>query len=651
MGTSAGIKVLILFILGFTMIALIITLFYVLKNLIKLFLEKRKKVTGFKFRTKIVATFVTLTLIPSAILFMGAGGILTAYIDKLFDPQIRQPLEDSLALSKTFYEVERKRTINKARKVIRGEIFRDNITVRILTSIPENASETIRGAFEGKEGTEVISMVDGDIIRAVIPEVVGGKVKRVFVAESVVPSDIVMRINNIRLAHETYTTVKKLKLPLKLNYLLILAFITSLIVFVAMWVSLKISKGITDPIGTLARATEDIAAGNLEVNIDIKRDDEIGMLVNSFNRMVKEVRESRESLQNAYLKAERERLFMESIVENIDSGVISLDENRKILTINTTASQILHIDPVQVVGKDYNVLFNHLDSPELTGYIKGIRLNEFTSSSTQIKVNISGKNLILRVFIAHLRDEENRTLGILVVFEDMTEILKAHQALAWQEVAKRMAHEIKNPLTPIKLSAERILKKWRKGDDDFGKIIEGSTAAIIREAASLQRLVNEFSRLGRMPHIQKEPTDIVSLIEEALSIYGNYETRLRFHAEPEIPAVEVDREQFKRVIVNLVDNAYKALNNDGGISITAAFNQSSRTVKIEVADEGMGIRDEDKEKLFLPYFSTREEGTGLGLTIVHRIVTEHGGTISVSDNKPAGTVFTIELPAGDITST
>lgn len=645
MDIHSGIKILAVIVFITILFALLSTTFYVFRNLLKLYREKRHRISGYKFRTKIVAIFVTLTLIPSIMLFIGASGILTAYIDRLFDPQIRQPLEDSLALAKTFYDIERARTINKARKLIRGEVFRGNITVKILDSAPDDASEVVRGAFDGAEGAEVISMVEGDMIRAVIPELAGKKVNRVFLAESVVPADIVDRINNIKAAHETFTTLKKLKLPLKLNYMLILAFFTSLIVFVAMWVSLRISRGITEPIGALAEATEDIAAGDMDVNIKVKRDDEIGLLVASFNRMVKEVRVGKESLQEAYLRSEREKLFLENIVENIDSGVVFLDEDRNILTINTTAGKILNTDQKEISGKYYDILFKHLESPELMTFIKSIVLKDFTSSSRQVKTFISGKSVVLRVFITHLRDEGGETLGILVVFEDITGILKAEQALAWQEVARRMAHEVKNPLTPIKLSAERIQKKWRNKDENLGKVIETATGSIIREAESLQNLVNEFSRLGRMPKMKKELTDIIDLINDTLSIYSNYRTKVIFNSRGDIPPVEVDREQFRRVIVNLIDNAYNAISDDDSIEVSADYNSGTGTVTIKFTDEGSGIKNEDKEKLFLPYFSTRKEGTGLGLSIVHKIVTEHGGLISVSDNMPRGTVFTVEIAA------
>lgn len=645
MNDAFSIKLLTLLVFNLTFIALLTLIFFVSKSLIKLYLEKRHRVLGYKFRTRIVAIFVIITLIPSVLLFFMAGGLITTYVDRWLNPQIKLPIENAFELAAMLYDREKERTLKEARDVLNGRNPVSGFQIKRLSDNPEDASETIRNGFDGREGTEVISTSGGDIIRAVVPVTRAGRVRGVLIAEQVLPEKVVTQAEKIRSTYANYFSLYRWRLPIKINYLLALGFFTLLIVFLALWVALRISRGITDPIQRLAIATDTISKGNLDIQIDLKRDDEIGLLVNSFNRMVKELRESKESLQKAYLDADRRRLSLQNIIENIDSGVISLDENRQVITINTTAARILRVEQSEVSGRDYTCLLDNIESEELVEFLKGIRLSEFTSTSRQIKVNISGRGIILRIFITQLRDTNNKSLGLLVVFEDITELLKAQQALAWQEVARRITHEIKNPLTPIKLSTERLLRKWKQQDKDFGRVIENSTETIIREVTSLQQMVDEFSRLGRMPHIRKAPADINDLILEAVSLYSHIERGIEFRTDGTIQPIEVDREQFKRVIVNLLDNAISATKDGGTVTIGSSFNPRSKTVTIEVEDTGIGIRDEDKAKLFLPHFSTKKEGTGLGLAIVHRIITEHGGTISVRDNKDRGTIFSIELPA------
>ncbi|UCG78415.1 MAG: HAMP domain-containing protein [Nitrospirota bacterium] len=645
--TDVTTKFLIIFLFNFSIISLLTLIFFVSKNLFRLWMEKRRRIIGYKFKTKLVATFVILTLVPSLMLFLIASEIVSNYIDRWFDPQIERPLKDSVELSRTFYEIERERTINKARKVIRGEIFRDNITVRILEEMPEDASETIKNAFEGKEGTEVITREDADVIRAVIPELKGKEVIRVFVAEGLVPPGIVEKIENIKFAQGNYTAMKKLKLPLKLNYLLVLAFFTSLIVFMAMWVALKISKGITEPIGTLANATEDIATGNLDVTIDMERDDEIGMLVSSFNNMVSELKDSKESLVRAYLEADRRRVAIESIVENVEAGVISTDNNGRVRTINDSACRILGIDRAELEKErwNYEKLLSKIESEDLKEFIKTIDLTDTRTIRDQVTIHINGKKLILKLFITRLMLPDDRPVGLLVVFDDLTDIIRAEQALTWQDIARRIAHEIKNPLTPIKLSAERIMKKWEKKDDDLGHTIDSATRTIIREVNGLRKLVDEFTKFGRMPEITKLDADLVSIMKEAVELYSEYEdVNISVDMNNGIPNISLDPEQIRRVLINLLDNAINAIDGRGEIIVSGEYLPKEERIRLEIADSGKGIEEEDMDKLFLPYFSTSKDGTGLGLAISHMIISKHGGTISVANRSPHGAVFSIELP-------
>lgn len=637
-------KIILFILLNLNLIALLTLMFFVGKSLFKLYLERKHRVLGYKFKTKFVVILVVLTLIPSVFLFIVSSGIVTNYLDRWFDPQIRFPLNQSVEMAKSVYEAQREQTMLIAKAVVSGKSLPDNYIVRHLRNIPENASETVRTGFEGKADTEVITGADGDIIRAVVPEYHEGKQAGIIMVESKISKDISTKTEEIKEAYQNYLTLESWKIPIKTNYILILSFVTLLIIFMALWVALRISRGITDPIQVLAQSTEMVAKGNLDITIDIKRDDEIGLLVNSFNHMVKGLKDGKESLQHALAESDRRRLMIENILENINSGVLSLDIAGNILTINNAACKILKIAPEEVVNRNYSALLSRLQSEELKETVKGIRLREFAGLEKEIKVTIGDRRVLLRVFITSLGDAQN-LLGTLVVFDDLTEIARAQKALAWQEVARRIAHEIKNPLTPIKLSTDRMMKKWHNGDEDFGNVFERSTKTIIKEVESLKRLVDEFSRFGKMPEIRKTPALISTIIEGVVNLYKDYkgvEIKV-LNNEKETP-VELDQEQFKRVIINIVENAIQAMQGQGKIGISIDHDMSSNRVYVDIADNGPGIREEDRERLFLPYFSTKKDGTGLGLAIANRVITEHRGYIRIRENDPAGTVFSIELP-------
>lgn len=642
-------RLILLLLLNLTIIALLVLMFFVAKSLVKLYIERRNRVLGYKFKTKLVVILVVLTLIPATLLFLVAGGLITNYIDRWFAPQIRMPLDSSIEIAKTVYEIERKKAMEYAKTFNTGKTNIGDYKVKHLSKIPKDATETVKAAFEGKEGTEVISGKKGDIVRAAIPEYKKGKQTGVIVVESLIPRKITKNVEDIKDAYESYLTLESWKVPIKANYLLILGFLTSIIIFMALWVALRISKGITDPIQSLAQATEQVAAGNLDTEVAIEREDEIGLLVNSFNRMVKELKEGKETLQSAYLESDRRRLFMENILDNINSGVVMLDTTGTILMINKRACSILNILPEQVIKKNYRELMSLIDSQELHRLVSSIEGREFRPIRKEIKTVIDNRKVILLVFITSLKDSQTY-IGLLVVFDDLTDVMEAQKALTWQDVARKIAHEIKNPLTPIKLSTERMIKKWEHKDADFDEVFQRSAKTIVKEVDSLKRLVDEFSKFGKMPEIHKKPTSIPNVIDEVVNLYKDYKGMdITVLVPDNPPEADLDGEQIRRVLINIFDNAIQAMTNSGRINVSLNFDIPLNRAYIEIADNGPGIRDKDKENLFLPYFSTKKNGTGLGLAIANRIVKEHGGYIRVRDNTPNGTVFTVEIPINEST--
>lgn len=642
-------RVLLIGLLTINVLALLTLIFFVGKNLFRLCAERQHRVMGYKFRTKLTAIFVILTLIPSAFLFIAASGLATNYINRIFSPQMKEPFKKSVELARAFYDAERERVLKIAKLETQKpvshrdlkQLYGNSLLITRYSSLPANATDTIKDAFNGKEGTEIISKESGDIIRAVVPDNLKGGI---VVAELLLSQTFSEKTEKIQSLYEDYLKIESFKEPIRLNYILILGFLTIMMVFTGLWISLKISQGITIPIQSLAIATEKVASGDLNVQVNVKSEDEIGLLISSFNQMVNQLKENKNSLEHAYMESDKRRLYMENILENINSGVIFLDSSGKIMTINKSACSILNIKQKDAINKNYKDFIAGFHSEDLSAMVSDIEGKEIHGIKKEVKVNINGKMLTLIVYITGIRDSyKSGSLGMLVVFDDITDIIQAQKVITWQEIARRLAHEIKNPLTPIKLSTERLIKKWQQRDNDFDEVFKKSTNTIITEVESLKRLVDVFSRYGRMPDTNKTPSNLTELIDDVVSLYKGFkDLNVNFTVQDKIPVVNVDPEQIKRVLINIIDNAIKAMDNTGTIDIYLKTDKSK--VIIDIADTGIGISDEEKEKLFIPYFSKRKDGTGLGLAIAHKIVSDHGGKILVKDNNPKGSIFTIEIP-------
>jgi len=646
------IKIASIFIIVNIILYLLVLIFFFCRNLFRLYREKRRRVIGSKFRTRLIASFLGLVLIPSALLFFLSFQLINNSIDTWFSLQIQKPIYDSMDVAKTFYLQERQNAERFARLIASNRVLRNETLMKEDTGSfasyyleKPDGSAIVDEAFAGKTGTDILSTDKGDIIRAASPVTGNGRINGVVVVETIIPKETVTKMESIQRSFNDYMQIKAQQSPVRFVYFLMLTVATLLIIFLTLWISLRIAKGITVPIQSLAEATETVAHGNLDFRIELTRDDEIGMLINSFNRMLDDIRVGKESLEKAYRESDRRRISMESILESINTGVIFFDRSGMIITVNNAACSMLGIDRATLSGKNYRKLLNRLQSEELTGMVRRLSEKGFGSVEKEIHIHINGRPMDFRVYMTLIKDSSGKFIGTLVVFDNLTEIITAQRALAWQEVARRIAHEIKNPLTPIRLSAERLLKKWNEQSEDFGDILTRSTKTIVHEVNSLRALVDEFSRFGKMPRIVLEPTRIETIIEEVNELYSNVKgLRIITSILSEIPEIEIDKQQMKMALINLIDNAVQA--GTTTIWINVHYHSEQDVIELGVIDDGSGIRDEDKDKLFFPYFSTRKEGTGLGLAIVNSIISKHRGHIRVQDNKPRGTQFIIELPVG-----
>jgi two-component system nitrogen regulation sensor histidine kinase NtrY len=339
---------------------------------------------------------------------------------------------------------------------------------------------------------------------------------------------------------------------------------------------------------------------------------------------------------------------METVLANVAAGVISADARGRIFTINKSAERMLNTEAKDIIGRHYKEVVGKEHVKVIREFLKDRNLFKKGFMERQIRMPIGNKNLTLLVSLTVLRDDRGKYLGLVAVLEDLTEIEKGQRMAAWREVARRIAHEVKNPLTPIQLSAQRLKKRYgeRLARDD-GKVFEECTDMIINQVEELKRLVNEFSSFARMPASSPMPNNINQIIKESISLYKEAQKNVKivFNDSFDIPIFQVDKEQIKRVMINLLDNAMDAIDGKGEIVIDLLYERDQEIVKIEVADNGKGIPPDDKMRLFEPYFSTKKHGTGLGLAIVNTIISDHNGYIRVEDREPRGTKFVLELPA------
>jgi two-component system nitrogen regulation sensor histidine kinase NtrY len=417
-----------------------------------------------------------------------------------------------------------------------------------------------------------------------------------------------------------------------------------------------LANSMTKPLQELVDATHAVADGNLDVLIETCAEDEIGMLVQSFNRMTADLRAKQQALNVSNIELsrsnqeiERRRQYMEIVLHNVAAGVISIDREGIVRTINTSAERLLSLTAERVLGRNFREILQETQLETALDSIRELSKSQHGSISRQISVDVRGTRLTLQMHLTLLRDSNGNVLGIVAVLDDRTQMMRAQRMAAWREVARRIAHEIKNPLTPIQLSAQRLRKRYLSRFSDDETVFDECTAMIIKSVDDLKTLVNEFSNFARMPAIQPEPNDLNGLIRETLTLYqeGHPLINFSFSADERLPQLNIDRDQIKRVLINIFENAVAAMHEQGQVTLATVYDSELKMAVITCADTGPGIAPEDKPRLFEPYFSTKKSGTGLGLAIVSSIITDHGGFVRIRDNKPHGAVFSIELPAGE----
>jgi two-component system nitrogen regulation sensor histidine kinase NtrY len=675
--------------------------FVLARNIVKLIVERRQARPFARFRAKLVAVLLGMTLVPAVLVLIVGSELIRTSVERWFNAPMDEILSSANQIASDYYHERQLLVTDHATRIAKAltavdlskpdvgpirDLLAPEVTLRRVQMVevyrigPPNGSlpglapvvdvaapslppaysraaadRLAAQALAGSADTRSIEALgaSGDLLHAAaVIRSADGRSTGVVVATDYLTGDLASRSRRMTQAFENYTQMRVLKRPLTGVYLLFFLMVTLLILVGATWMGLYLAKRITRPVQMLAAAAREIGAGRLDQRVEPQSNDEFGSLVEAFNSMAGELATSRRRVERSTFELERKhveveirRRYIETILERITTGVVSVDGSGEITTINSAAARLLSLDRT-IIGQPARVVFDRQDLRPLGAVLFGTGRPKPELAAQDIAIPYEGQELHLAVVTTALVGDTGAPEGLLLVLDDVTPLIRAQKVAAWREVARRLAHEIKNPLTPIQLSAERLRRHFAGSPPGARELVEECTATIVGEVESLKGLVDEFSQFARMPSPRTVPTDLAQLITDTLSLYNGLfaDVAIIQRFAPATPLVRLDTEQIRRVVINLIDNAIEAIERRGEIVIETQLDDGNRLVRVIVADDGPGIPPAEREKLFLPYYSTKRRGSGLGLAIVRRIIAEHGGSIDVGENIPRGTRFTIELP-------
>ncbi len=691
--------------LNINIVILIALVWLIFRNIGKLFIDRRRKILGTKLKTKLVIAFFGFSIIPTLVLFVISAMYINSSFDKWFSLKIQNTLQASLEITSTYYRNTDQTAMHFAEHLSSGigkrlnsvsevdglssppewiegylnaqrellaldavEFYTDTLDERVFSqrpqlpdsmlTYPRLALDLLEKAFSGEHLSVIQHIGTGDLIRCLVPVHSGSisshPIVGVLAVNSYIPISLRNKVDEIASVFDDYKDTNPLKYPMKTTYFVILIMMTLVILFVAIWIGLYMARELTVPVERLVLGAQAVGAGNLNISIAASGHDEIAVLVDSFNNMTRDLRESRQGLMRAGADLEKRRLQLEAVLANVGTGVIAIDNSGEITTFNQAVSQLLQMEPDQVLHRKYGEVLTGEISP-LVEVINRAMAASLEGGSVRPEVGQwnfrLGESLKVLAAVATSLRQGHTSCGVVVVIDDMTHLIKGQREMAWREVARRIAHEIKNPLTPIKLSAQRLQRRFRDYRSRDAALLKECTDTIIKHTDELKEMVNEFSNFARFPEASPAPHDLNSALKEVITLFQQAHPEIVMSGEFEnkLPIFEFDRDQIKRVIINLFDNAVAAIgslsqNRIKKIKLVTHYNEQLQMAVIEVEDNGLGMTEEVKARLFEPYFSTKTEGTGLGLSIVKRIINDHDGFIRVRSAPAEGTQFIIEIP-------
>ena len=673
-------NLLVFTLVNLNIMALLVLIVMVGRNVVKLMFERRRGILGAKLRSRLMGSFVLIALVPMTLSFFVASGLINEAVELFFSPHVESAVSSSLSIARQ-HVAGVKLSVKATGERIREDLLRHSATgtptasrleeLRMLNDLfsikvldangavleesshpaaqvesfqePPLSSDAIREALRGKSAVRVEERGAGQFIRWY--GVLGG---RILVVSYRMDPEIVHAQRIVNESFQEYEGLKTLKHPLKSNFLLTLALFNLITIFGAIWVAFFVSKQITGPIQKLAEGTRSVARGNYDFELPPMRDDEVGFLVDSFNQMLRDLRSSRDT-------AERGRLLIDTILSNLAVGVISLDTNSRVTAVNSAAGALLEIDHVNYEqGALLSDLLRSRDYESIRPIVEVMKVTESSVGAAvaevEMRVQTGGRELLVVCTAGRIVGAEGLSLGYVLLFDDITELSRSQHLAAWRDVARRIAHEIKNPLTPLQLSAQRLERLLK--NTPVSESIEDCTRSIVEHVEIIKRLANEFSEYGRMPMARFISTDLAALLRATVTNFTAQHPTVAFTltGDERVPEMLVDPEQIRGVLINILNNAVAAVAAQGAVnaqpqvSVSIFFDKKTRRALVEIADNGPGIPPSDKNRIFEPYFTTKRGGTGLGLAIVSSVISEHQGEIRVFDNHPSGAKFVITLP-------
>lgn len=675
----------VLFFIGLVNINLILVLlllFLIFRNVVKVFIERRGKVFGSSLKSKLIISFVSFSVVPTLLVFIISVFYLNSSFEKWFSQRMLSILRNASEVIDTFIANEKKRGYEFARIATKDlnrrndfsqlalqtnldrlrkqyqldavEFYKDILSGRTVAQDESLNSETVpnlniefleRGLAEHDEASTIQIFGDYNLLRVMVP-VDKKKDRGVVVITKFLNLTPGSKFDDIVGAYQEFHSNSIVEYPLKSIYFIMLIVMTLVILFAAVWFGFYLAKQLSIPLVQLGRATKRVATGDY-TQLEIESgSEEISSLIGSFNQMIGNLSTSELELQQTIQNLNQYTRYVEVVLKNVSAGVISVDMGGHVTTANRRGCELLQIDPTQAVGKTFRSLVSDENYKLFSGIVRSMQQNSLVSLQKEVRILVEKETIPLSIHISILKSDAGEEIGRILVFDDMTPIVNAQRAAAWTEVARRIAHEIKNPLTPIRLSAERLAKKFGAQIQD--PAFQDSIRMIVSQVDDMRILVNEFSQFARLPQIKTVPGQMNHILKKTAMIYVEAHANIDFNLifAPHLPEFKFDPDQMKRVFVNLIDNAVAAVQNEAQpkIEIKTEYQMQHQVLKISISDNGVGIPQRDRVRVFEPYFSTKEKGTGLGLPIVKSIIEDHSGVIRALENTPQGTKMYIEMP-------
>lgn len=662
---------LIIVLLNVNLLLILLLLFLITRTFIKAYVEKKRGIWGSSLKLKLITSLLFISIVPSFTLFVLASGFFQISMEKWFS----QKVEDAIDSAYEVYESHRQEIFNRHKKI--ADYIKEYAETKISAPTSSNfeaklKEEAKKGAYKfylllDSEGNKVFGNFPPSL-ETTLQKKIGEKDKatsllvvtndegefQIYATELEFPATqkkfylfiadfsrikAAEKLKDISRFQRDFKKSRAYKKLVKYSFLIPLSLVTIIAIFFSTWAGMKLASSISVPVERVKEGVSIIAKGKFDISLEDKAKDEIGTLVSAFNAMARQLKVAKEEI-------EEKRKYMEIILDNVATGILTTDRTGNVLLINRAAKTILGLEGEDWKNKPISQLLSQDLKPYMRAFLKEMKKIKGGTVKKDLKLGVQNKIMYLRASMTALYGDSGEPEGFIIAIDDITHIIQAERLSLWQEVAKKLAHEIKNPLTPIVLSAERLRRKFMRSLTGKEKeVVDEATTAIINSAEVIKGIVNDLTKLTHSPHLKKEE-DLNEIVDEVMKLYQNITPSISMKfTRGEVPKIICDKDGIKRVLLNLITNSIKAIEDkEGLIDIKTGFEKETNSVYLEVADNGKGIPDEDKPRIFDPYFTKEKDGTGLGLAIVNSIVLEHNGSIEVENNTPKGTKFRIRLP-------